>query len=191
MRDGRELLPLLTVISGPLQGASFRLGPGVRVIGRAAGADVPLDDAKVSRRHATVAVRDGTVLLADAGSTNGTWLNQRRLTEPRELCDGDRLRVGQVELRFFDPATAATVPVAGRYGPGPAPAGPPPGSPPPDSPAAGSSRPGNSPPGSPPPGNPAAAVTAVTATGRPGRMLWVVVGLLAAVGLAWAYLALA
>lgn len=113
--DERDLLPMLTVISGPLWGASFRLAPGVRVIGRGPGADVSLDDDKVSRRHAIVTVGPGAVLLADAGSTNGTWLNEERVRRPRALCDGDRLRIGEVELRFFDPATAVTVPVVARY----------------------------------------------------------------------------
>jgi pSer/pThr/pTyr-binding forkhead associated (FHA) protein len=108
MSDELDLLPLLTVTSGPLQGASFRLRPGVRRIGREDGVDVLLDDPKVSRRHATVELVDGRVLLADAGSTNGTWLNNRRLSGLTELRDGDRLRLGHVELRFFDPGAAVT-----------------------------------------------------------------------------------
>ncbi|MBF9133470.1 FHA domain-containing protein [Plantactinospora sp. S1510] len=108
MSDELDLLPLLTVTSGPLQGASFRLRPGLRRIGREDGVDVLLDDPKVSRRHATVEHVDGRVLLADAGSTNGTWLNNRRLSGRTELRDGDRLRLGHVELRFFDPGAAVT-----------------------------------------------------------------------------------
>ncbi|MBE1484750.1 FHA domain-containing protein [Plantactinospora soyae] len=108
MSDELDLLPLLTVTSGPLQGASFRLRPGLRQIGREDGVDVLLDDPKVSRRHATVELVDGRVLLTDTGSTNGTWLNDRRLSGLTELHDGDRLRLGHVELRFFDPGAAAT-----------------------------------------------------------------------------------
>ncbi|MGI5212293.1 FHA domain-containing protein [Plantactinospora sp. CA-290183] len=111
MSDELDLLPLLTVASGALRGASFRLRPGLRRIGREDGADVLLDDPKVSRRHATVERVGGRVLLADTGSTNGTWLNDRRLDGRTELRDGDRIRVGHVELRFFDPGTAATDPV--------------------------------------------------------------------------------
>lgn len=108
MPDELDLLPLLTVTTGPLRGASFRLRPGVRRIGREDGVDVLLDDPKVSRRHATVEFGDGRVLLTDAGSTNGTWLNEQRLSGLAELRDGDRIRLGQVELRFFDPGAAAT-----------------------------------------------------------------------------------
>ncbi|MEN3613084.1 FHA domain-containing protein [Plantactinospora sp. ZYX-F-223] len=108
MSDQLDLLPILTVTSGPLRGASFRLRPGVRRIGREDGVDVLLDDPKVSRWHATVELAAGRVLLTDTGSTNGTWLNDERLSGHTELRDGDRIRLGNLELRFFDPGAAAT-----------------------------------------------------------------------------------
>lgn len=111
MSDDVHLMPLLTVTSGPLRGASFRLRPGLRQIGREDGVDVLLDDPKVSRRHAVVELAGGRVLLTDTGSTNGTWLNDRRVGAGTELRDGDRIRVGHVELRFFDPGSAPTEPV--------------------------------------------------------------------------------
>lgn len=111
MSDELHLLPLFTVVNGPLRGASFRLPPGTRTIGREEGVDILIDDRKVSRRHATVELSQGRALLADNGSTNGTWLNDERVTRIRELRDGDRIRVGHVELRFFDPSAALTDPV--------------------------------------------------------------------------------
>ena len=111
MADELCLMPLLTVVSGPMRGASFRLRIGHRTIGRGEGVDIVIDDCRVSRRHATVEVVPGRALLRDAGSTNGTWLNDRRVTAQVELRDGDRLRVGGVELRFFDPGSAPTDPV--------------------------------------------------------------------------------
>lgn len=116
MWDEHDLSPVLTVLSGPMQGVSFRLGPGRRVIGRDDGADITIDDRKISRRHATVEVASGRALLADAGSTNGTWVNDQRVANNRELHDGDRIRMGQVRLRYFDPSGAATDPVGAlRY----------------------------------------------------------------------------
>ncbi|MFK3984926.1 FHA domain-containing protein [Micromonospora sp. NPDC050397] len=111
MTDELHLLPLLTVVNGPLRGASFRLRPGARTIGREEGVDVLIDDRKVSRRHATMELSQGRALLADNGSTNGTWLNDELVNRVRELRDGDRIRVGHVELRFFDPSAALTDPV--------------------------------------------------------------------------------
>lgn len=111
MADDLSLLPLLTVVSGPMQGASFRLRSETCVIGRDDGVEILVEDVRVSRRHAVIE-RDGRRLtLADAGSTNGTWLNGERLTGAAELHDGDRIRLGGLELRFYDPASASTEPV--------------------------------------------------------------------------------
>ncbi|MGW0431121.1 FHA domain-containing protein [Micromonospora sp. NPDC003197] len=111
MADEIGLSPLLTVVSGPLRGASFRLRSGLTMIGRGDEVDICIDDRRVSRRHATVKLLDGRVLLNDAASTNGTWLNDQRLSGVREVRDGDRIRIGGVELRFFDPGSATTDPV--------------------------------------------------------------------------------
>ena len=122
MADELCLMPLLTVLSGPMRGSNFRLRAGWRTIGRGEGVDIVIDDCRVSRRHATVELTAGRAVLRDAGSTNGTWLNDRRVTAEAELRDGDRLRVGGVELRFFDPGSAATDPVGTpRYVPPPQP----------------------------------------------------------------------
>lgn len=69
--------------------------------------DVDLDafdaDAKVSRRHARVISRDGSFMVEDLGSTNGTFVNRgRRLLPgaPQVLSDGDEIIVGKTFLRF-------------------------------------------------------------------------------------------
>ncbi|MFC7545827.1 FHA domain-containing protein [Plantactinospora sp. GCM10030261] len=111
MWNESDLLPGLTVTNGPWQGVSFRLRAGTWLIGRHEDADFMLEDPKVSRRHARVELVDGRVLVTDLGSTNGTWLNEQRITEATELHDGDRIRLGQVRLRYFDPSTATTDPV--------------------------------------------------------------------------------
>ncbi|KXK62389.1 MULTISPECIES: FHA domain-containing protein [Micromonospora] len=114
MEDYPELLPLLTVTSGPMRGASFRVRIGPLVIGRAPTADVVVDDPHLSRRHAAVRQADGGVALVDLGSTNGTWLNGRRVSGVEHLADGDVIRAGRTELRYFDPGLARTDPVGLR-----------------------------------------------------------------------------
>jgi Inner membrane component of T3SS, cytoplasmic domain len=111
MTDDVALLPLLIVQAGPMQGATFRLRGDTCVIGRDEGVDILVEDSRVSRRHAIIERSGGGLTLADAGSTNGTWLNDRRLTDAAELSDGDRIRLGSVELRFYDPTSATTEPV--------------------------------------------------------------------------------
>lgn len=55
----------------------------------------------VSRRHATIVRRDGSLSIVDSGSHNGTYLNGQRLVahQPRVLRDGDDLRLGFLVLR--------------------------------------------------------------------------------------------
>ena len=111
MMEQTELSPVLTVVSGGMRGVSFPLRAGSRVIGRAATADIVLDDLHVSRRHAAIRLAGGRVSLADMGSTNGTWVNDQLVLGVARLNDSDRIRIGQTELRFFDPGLALTDPV--------------------------------------------------------------------------------
>jgi pSer/pThr/pTyr-binding forkhead associated (FHA) protein len=70
-------------------------------IGRDAGNDVPLDgDDFASARHARIEPRRDGVWVEDLGSTNGTFVNGSRLTQPRRLAPGDVIRVGSTDLRY-------------------------------------------------------------------------------------------
>jgi pSer/pThr/pTyr-binding forkhead associated (FHA) protein len=52
----------------------------------------------VSRRHATLAVDNGTLTVRDEASLNGTWVNDRRIAGTAGLRVGDRLRIGGSEF---------------------------------------------------------------------------------------------
>lgn len=78
-------------------------------IGRAAGNDLTLADDEVSRYHATVWVHGGQVYIRDEHSTNGTWVNERRITAPTPLRPGDRIRLGRTVLEVVGPGAGATV----------------------------------------------------------------------------------
>ena len=69
------------------------------VIGRDPGAGLPLNDPEVSRRHARLETQDGAVFLRDLGSSNGTFLNGKRLTQAIELREGDEVDVGTTRLK--------------------------------------------------------------------------------------------
>jgi len=76
----------------------FRLRPGaVKTIGRAPRADLILDAALVSRLHCRLEAGDGAMVVVDLESTNGTFVNDKRI-ERGTVENGDRLRVGRVEL---------------------------------------------------------------------------------------------
>lgn len=73
-------------------------GPDELSIGRSAGCDVVLTDISVSRRHARLIPRDGIWVLHDLSSTNGSYLNGRRVSRC-QLRPGDRLALGEALLR--------------------------------------------------------------------------------------------
>jgi hypothetical protein len=69
-------------------------------IGRAEACQIQLADTYASQFHARIYRRDGSWYIEDLGSTNGTYLNQRRITSPAELRAGDRLRVGKTSMEL-------------------------------------------------------------------------------------------
>lgn len=92
------------------------------LIGTALTADLRLTDSYASRRHAEVSWSGGLHWVADAGSTNGTTLNGRRVAEPEPLRAGDVIGVGKTRVTYtIDPGPAPAVrsdppPAEGRGG---------------------------------------------------------------------------
>ncbi|HEX5366121.1 MAG TPA: FHA domain-containing protein [Acidimicrobiales bacterium] len=82
-----------------LRGQSFPLAEEV-TLGRAAGCQVPLDDAYASQVHARVFQRDGQWYVEDLGSTNGTYLNRRRVAGPMVIKRRDKLQIGNTVLEL-------------------------------------------------------------------------------------------
>jgi hypothetical protein len=77
------------------------------VVGRDPACDLVLDDEQVSRRHAAFEpLEGGQCLLRDLGSTNGTWVDGRRLAAPLVLEGGEDVRLGQALLQLAEPASA-------------------------------------------------------------------------------------
>jgi hypothetical protein len=79
-------------------GATMAITHDALVIGRAPECSIVLSDTNVSRRHAQVALHDGSVVVTDLGSTNGTFLNGRRVTRAT-VRPGDELMIGTSRLR--------------------------------------------------------------------------------------------
>jgi len=87
----------LVAVDAPAQ--VWQLSPAT-VIGRDAASTVCVPDDFVSARHAEINFRDGKWWLADAGSTNGTFLNQNRMSVPVMLHSGDIITIGSRKFRF-------------------------------------------------------------------------------------------
>ncbi len=93
-------LPMLLVLHGPLLGKTFMIEQPVLTIGRSSRCDVQIDDDNVSRQHAEISYRDGVVWLADLQSTNGSYVNSKRVSEI-PLNDGDLVLIGRVLFKFI------------------------------------------------------------------------------------------
>ncbi len=95
-RDRRISLALL---SGPDTGKVLPCSTSRAVIGRA-GTDIPIQDDEISRRHALIEIRDDRYFLKDLGSTNGTFVDERRITET-EIFDKGEFRVGNTHCMLI------------------------------------------------------------------------------------------
>jgi hypothetical protein len=92
--------PALRIVAPPeLKGRSFEVGAEA-TIGRAAGCQVTIDDSYASQLHARVFQRDGQIYVEDIGSTNGTYLNRKKVTSPLQVNRGDTARIGKTEMEF-------------------------------------------------------------------------------------------
>jgi hypothetical protein len=70
------------------------------LVGRAEKCHLVLDDTYVSQVHARIFAKGDSYLVEDLGSTNGTYLNRRRVTAPAELQRGDQVKIGKTVLEL-------------------------------------------------------------------------------------------
>ncbi len=88
----------VVVLTGDGEPERVRLRPQGHVFGRSEDADVPIDDPYASEFHARLGVQDDKVIVHDLGSTNGTYVNGRRVTSPRSVVRGDTVQIGKTIL---------------------------------------------------------------------------------------------
>ena len=90
----------LVVIEGPLAGTVIPLGAADISIGRAPDSTLVLDDDYASYNHARISLVNGTWVVSDLGSTNGTWVDRTRITGATPLAPGHQLKVGRTVLEL-------------------------------------------------------------------------------------------
>jgi pSer/pThr/pTyr-binding forkhead associated (FHA) protein len=97
----RASVPALLVLDGQDRGKRFTLNGAKTVfkVGRSAGVDIRLADAKVSREHARIEVGDGSVAITDLDSSNGTVINGEKV-KTAVLKVGDLIRLGFTMMKF-------------------------------------------------------------------------------------------
>jgi two-component system cell cycle response regulator len=104
--EGASVEANIIIIAHPrnkLLGTRYRLVKGTTLeIGRSPTAEVSLPEVlSISRNHARIQYLEGLVVIEDLGSTNGTYVNDRRIGGPTVLRSGDRFQVGAVHFKFL------------------------------------------------------------------------------------------
>jgi Inner membrane component of T3SS, cytoplasmic domain len=92
---------ILVVTEGSLKGTTITLGQAPVLIGRAPECTLVLEDDFASGRHARLSLQQGTWMVEDLGSTNGTFLGRNRVQAPTPIEPGAAVRIGRtvIELR--------------------------------------------------------------------------------------------
>ena len=91
----------LTVRHDPSSEQEYPLGTGAIVVGRESFNDIVVYDPEVSRRHAQITFQEGRYIIEDLGSTNGTFVNGRRVNMPMPLHNGDVIEMGEAARMIF------------------------------------------------------------------------------------------
>jgi len=100
---------LLIVNDGPNQGQAYTLQDMVCTLGRTPDNAVVIDSPRISRHHAQIRLLPDGAVIEDMGSTNGTWVNDRRLTGPYRLSHGDVIGLADyITFRFETEAAVRT-----------------------------------------------------------------------------------
>jgi FHA domain len=90
----------LLVTGGSLVGTSIGLADQQITIGRATDATLVLSDDYASSRHARLFPQDGQWIVEDLGSTNGTYLDRQKVTQPTPVPAGVPIRIGKTVLEL-------------------------------------------------------------------------------------------
>jgi pilus assembly protein CpaF len=109
-------LHMFTVVITEKEGSERRLTftePEV-TIGRVPGNDVVLPKGNVSKRHSRIVLKDNRFIVVDLKSTNGTYVNGRKITSPLVVKEGDKIYVGDFVLTLEGDPSAAALPASMR-----------------------------------------------------------------------------
>jgi pSer/pThr/pTyr-binding forkhead associated (FHA) protein len=116
----------LVILNQGMTGRTFELNIERTTVGRVEDNTFQIADGSVSSHHAEIVLRGSDILIRDLNSTNGTFINNEKITE-MVLKPGQTLRFGQVELKIDDgkpvtapPPASATAPAPPTPAPAPA-----------------------------------------------------------------------
>lgn len=89
----------LLIVRGRGASEAIKLGDGVTTVGRHDDCQLRIKSSQVSRKHCELFEKKGLLLLKDLGSSNGTYVNGKRVQEQRVLEPGDEITIGGIKLK--------------------------------------------------------------------------------------------
>lgn len=89
------------VVGGELNGTIFDLLEGETTAGRSPECSIPLEFQGISRKHFGVTCNDEGCSVEDLGSSNGTFVNNSKITGSKTLIKGDTVKIGSIALKFI------------------------------------------------------------------------------------------
>lgn len=93
---------VITTLSSKMLGKSYIIDRESVLIGRDPSCDICIDDPLISKVHSRITVdEDKLFRIEDLGSTNGTFLNKKKLSKPSQVYYSDRIVLGGTIFRFF------------------------------------------------------------------------------------------
>jgi pSer/pThr/pTyr-binding forkhead associated (FHA) protein len=93
----------LVITNGPNTGQEFPVTRNTLIGRHPELCDIVLDDVTVSRQHARIRQEGEQFFIYDLDSENGTFVNNRMIHKEAELCDGDKIKIGNTEMTFLRP----------------------------------------------------------------------------------------
>lgn len=91
--------------TGPSPGKTFTLSKKESFAGRDVDNEIVINDVEVSRKHFRVLLQNDSYVIEDLGSTNGTFINETRISAPTSLRAGDTVRAGDNVTLVFEAAS--------------------------------------------------------------------------------------
>ncbi|MCX7610999.1 MAG: FHA domain-containing protein [Ignavibacterium sp.] len=101
VRQGSSSSLVLEVLAGSFIGKSFTLNSKGGIIGRQDGNDIVIKENNISRQHAKITFINGDFYIEDLNSSNGTYINGIRISQPIKLNNYDTFKFGSCEGRFI------------------------------------------------------------------------------------------
>ena len=102
LEENKLIGPFLSILTTEKSKVVFPIRVGRSTIGRDIGNNIVISDTQISKYHAAIQYNNNEVFIEDLGSTNGIFINGKKVNEIQQLFHGNLIKLGSTILRFED-----------------------------------------------------------------------------------------